>query len=590
MPGTDHQGALARIRTLNGVAIALHSTTNLDHILQLIISNARSIFDMDKCIVFLANRWAGPDKRKLVRVSLSAQSRVEATSADRAVFQAAMKHTTPAILYRGQNANEVTALIGLATAIAMPLRIREEPLGAIIMASGADKIDFSPQEQDLAENFATLAALAIENAFQFETLRLSEEKYRKLVERAIDVVFATDGRGRVTFFSCGVETVLGFAPDELMGRPLLDIVAPESKPTALKHFKGAQKGYLAKDTYEIDLVRKDGTNANAEITVTSYYKNGLLHTRQGILRDVTERKRIEREMVRRSGELSALYAISDMFSPRLELHEILGNVLQRVLAVSQLPIGMVFILDEENATLHLKAFREFSPGAIRPLAEVRLGDGISGRVGVTGDPVFVENFRQDPRVFVVAPPGQELGSMLCVPLKSGSKVVGVMALMSDTPGPFTHGESQLLTAIGHHLGSVIDNAGLRESLASLQNNSASARREDTPPEAGAPDGLRLSAREMDVLRLLAGGRSGKEIGLLLNISDKTVRTHISRIYQKLHVSDRVKLVLYALSKGLVDVTRDSCDPACNATPPTKRASHGAPESHDHLEYNDNLSA
>ncbi len=557
--GVDHRWALTRIRALNGAAIALYSTPDLDHILQLIVSNARSIFEMDTCMVFLANRWAGSERRSLVRASLSTQSRVEASGVDRAIYQAVAKHTSPAVLHRGEDAELVTSLLGVTSAVALPLRTRDEMLGAIVMGSDAGRGDFAPQEQDLAESFAALAALAIENACQFETLRTSEEKYRKLVERAIDVVFATDGGGKLTVINYGAQSVLGFAPVELIGRPLLDIVAPASRPTAVKHFRQAQKGYLPKDAYEIDVLRRDGAIANAEITVTSVYRNGLLHARQGILRDVTERKRIEREIVRRNEELSALYAISDMFDGRLELGELLDRVLERVLGVTQLPIGLTFILDEENAVLHLKAFRESTPGMIKPIPKVRLGAGISGRVAVTGDPIFVENMRQDPRMFVMAPGEQDLGSMICVPLKSGCKVVGVMALMSESLRQFSHRESQLLSTIAHYLGSVIDNANVREKLVAAENNAMLFPREESHVQIGLPDGL--SPREMDVLRLLASGRSGKEIAPLLNISDKTVRTHISRIYQKLHVYDRVQLVLYALGKGIVDVAHDGPEPA-----------------------------
>lgn len=62
----------------------------------------------------------------------------------------------------------------------------------------------------------------------------------------------------------------------------------------------------------------------------------------------------------------------------------------------------------------------------------------------------------------------------------------------------------------------------------------------------------LTEREVDVLRLLAQGRSNKEIALLLSIGEKTVKTHVSNILSKLNVASRTQAALYAVRIGLVE--------------------------------------
>lgn len=62
----------------------------------------------------------------------------------------------------------------------------------------------------------------------------------------------------------------------------------------------------------------------------------------------------------------------------------------------------------------------------------------------------------------------------------------------------------------------------------------------------------LTEREMDVLRLLTQGKSNKEIANELFIGDRTVKSHLSAIFQKLEVTDRTQAALYAVRKGLVD--------------------------------------
>jgi HD-GYP domain-containing protein (c-di-GMP phosphodiesterase class II) len=63
--------------------------------------------------------------------------------------------------------------------------------------------------------------------------------------------------------------------------------------------------------------------------------------------------------------------------------------------------------------------------------------------------------------------------------------------------------------------------------------------------------LDLSARELDVLRLLARGRSNREIAAQLVISDKTVGHHVQHIYDKLNVSSRASATLYAVENQLL---------------------------------------
>jgi DNA-binding NarL/FixJ family response regulator len=63
----------------------------------------------------------------------------------------------------------------------------------------------------------------------------------------------------------------------------------------------------------------------------------------------------------------------------------------------------------------------------------------------------------------------------------------------------------------------------------------------------------LTARELEMLILIARGMLAKEISRTLAISEKTVRNHISSIYRKLNIFDRSQLVIYAVRNGLIDI-------------------------------------
>ncbi|RMH00755.1 MAG: DNA-binding response regulator [Chloroflexi bacterium] len=60
----------------------------------------------------------------------------------------------------------------------------------------------------------------------------------------------------------------------------------------------------------------------------------------------------------------------------------------------------------------------------------------------------------------------------------------------------------------------------------------------------------LTGRELAVLRLVAAGKTNREIGLALKISDKTVEKHLAGVYKKLGVGSRVEAVVWAVRNGL----------------------------------------
>ena len=78
-----------------------------------------------------------------------------------------------------------------------------------------------------------------------------------------------------------------------------------------------------------------------------------------------------------------------------------------------------------------------------------------------------------------------------------------------------------------------------------------------PGAADAPEARRdargsdtLTAREREILRLLAAGGTNRHIAEALFISEKTVKTHLNNIFRKLNVTRRLQAVLYAVRSGL----------------------------------------
>ena len=69
----------------------------------------------------------------------------------------------------------------------------------------------------------------------------------------------------------------------------------------------------------------------------------------------------------------------------------------------------------------------------------------------------------------------------------------------------------------------------------------------------AASGPPLSPREIEVLELIAAGRSNKEIGAALFIAEGTVKTHVASIHEKLGVRDRTEAVVRAVQRGIIRI-------------------------------------
>lgn len=83
----------------------------------------------------------------------------------------------------------------------------------------------------------------------------------------------------------------------------------------------------------------------------------------------------------------------------------------------------------------------------------------------------------------------------------------------------------------------------------LESNKSNRRK--SPKYLPVDDADSLTARELQVIMMIAEGLNNKELAKHLNISEATVRHHLSSIYGKLGVQDRVNMVIFAHKKGLI---------------------------------------
>jgi DNA-binding NarL/FixJ family response regulator len=100
-------------------------------------------------------------------------------------------------------------------------------------------------------------------------------------------------------------------------------------------------------------------------------------------------------------------------------------------------------------------------------------------------------------------------------------------------------------------GFVIKTAPLAELLAAIERAAAGGMAFNVRPRPGR--GSRLSARELEVVRLVVDGRSNDEIGAALGIGAKTVETHLRRLLERFEIASRTELAARALREGWLEI-------------------------------------
>ena len=178
---------------------------------------------------------------------------------------------------------------------------------------GCLELHNTENQQALGENDLTAlgvlaggAAIAIENAQLIEAQRRAEARSRRLAESAVDVIWSVDLELRFTDVTPSAALLFGYAPAEMIGRSIFDLLAPESAAVVkqavgqgLKRDRLAQKDVTWSRLMELEQVRKDGTRVWVEAKVRILFdENKAPVGFAGVTRDISDRRRAQAEIER----------------------------------------------------------------------------------------------------------------------------------------------------------------------------------------------------------------------------------------------------------------------------------------------------
>lgn len=171
-------------------------------------------------------------------------------------------------------------------------------------------------------------------------------------------------------------------------------------------------------------------------------------------------------------ELLALHEIGQALWSVHDLDHLLQLAIERVVTLLEVEGASVILLDDERHELYFKVADDTRVGRERRLRETRFpaDQGIAGWVIHEGVPLIVPDVNQDPRFYrgVDAHTGTRTQSVLCVPLRTKDRTIGVLEAINKYYSPFTAEDVRLLEACANQLALALENARLIQALQAAQ--------------------------------------------------------------------------------------------------------------------------
>jgi len=218
--------------------------------------------------------------------------------------------------------------------LAVPIKKGNEFFG-VLNIRFVDKKDFKFCEKDkeLAYQFATLAAIAIENSKLYEKsvreiterkkteqlLHESEKKYRRLIDQSNDAIYLLYNN-KFEIINQQFTNMFGYNSKEVR-KPkfnFMQLVAPESHALIKDRIKKTKAGKHVEPIYEFQAINKSGKEIECEVSV-SYVQYGKGEAIQGIIRDISARKQVETQLAR-------LASLVDQSSEAIVITDLKGNI------------------------------------------------------------------------------------------------------------------------------------------------------------------------------------------------------------------------------------------------------------------------
>jgi PAS domain S-box-containing protein len=296
-----------------------------------------------------------------------------------------------------------------------------------------------------------------------ESLYESCARYRDLVETVEDWIWEVDASGAYTYNSPRVRDILGYEPDELLGKTAFDLMPPEEARRVEVIFRSLAAERKPIVSLENTCVHRDGRRILVETSGKPFFDaGGVLLGYRGVDRDITVRKRSEEALVARTRQLEAVRAVTTEISRELDLPALLRLIIRRAAELVGAAAGTIYLWDERIERLIPQAWHGY--GEWKAEAHLRLDEGVAGAVARQREGLIVNDYRTSPYAVPLILQRSEIIAVLAEPLLYQQRLLGVIGISNHGSGrPFTEEDREVLRLLAVQAAIAIENARLHRS-------------------------------------------------------------------------------------------------------------------------------
>ncbi|MBW4083011.1 diguanylate cyclase [Paenibacillus sp. S150] len=191
--------------------------------------------------------------------------------------------------------------------VCMPLINQSKTIAVIYLENNLAAGVFTKERMKIINLLSREMVFSLENATLYSELERSEEKYRELVNNLQDGIFITQDK-RCKYVNEALAQMLGYETEEMLGQPFEKFISCPEREKVMHYYDRRVEGKQAPFEYETRLLHKDQVREVIvihKVTRINYMNQPAI---QGTVKDITERKKAEQELLRHKEHLEELVA------------------------------------------------------------------------------------------------------------------------------------------------------------------------------------------------------------------------------------------------------------------------------------------
>jgi two-component system phosphate regulon sensor histidine kinase PhoR len=562
------QDATSDAQTLLHISHIISQTVDLDQSLEFLVEETNTVMDSDATALFLVDDEDEP-RKFMAAAGLPAETENALRSGEFSfgrynLYEDAKASTKPLFIF------DVAALdeelrdslfpgVTVGALALAPLRKKGRLLGLLFTLWEAPEPGVSDSDRALFEGVAFQAAIGVENLLYLENVRRQTDYLSILSSIAAD---ASRLPPLVELLRAAIEKILAFAGFDAGAIHLYEerrrsfhlvaqVALDEKKIRAWEDFESiegerataltdptelfAVAGPGEKGPFDFPPEEEGGPTGYVSVPLTAKQQTlgrltlfswkgktaraedtSLLRTICDQLSIFIENTRLLARNTSRMEELLTLLETSKTLSSSLDTEEIIYNIAQKVKDLIGGDNCTIFLLDRDAGVLEPIVSLTAYPEEVMKI-RLKLGEGITGHVALTGVGEYVNDAVTDERVMTVpGTPADEREALLCVPLLSREETIGVMTLGRLGGDYFTDSDLQLLTLFAGQVAGSIENARLFDRVLSSVSTAEEHRRKLDATFASIADAIIVTDTGLRVIEVNPAaekmlGRKAREV-------------------------------------------------------------------------------